>query len=81
MSSRGLDATGSVESINTQQCQIPAKPIFTANISDCCSCVCHATVNDFYSDTHNKIKWSQIISYMSTIPIYTIYKHSTAATG
>jgi len=56
MSSRGLDATGSVESINTQQCQIPAKPIFTANISDCCSCVCHATVNDFYSDTHNKIK-------------------------
>ena len=55
MSSRGLDATYSVESINTQYCQIPAKPIFTTHISDFCLCVCHATVNDFYSDTHNKM--------------------------
>jgi hypothetical protein len=56
MSSKGLDATCSVESINTQQCQIPAKPIFTAHISDCYLCVCHVTVNDFYSDMYNKCK-------------------------
>lgn len=55
MSGTGLGATCSVESINTQQCQIPVEPISTAHISDCCLCVCHATVNDFYSDIHYKM--------------------------
>lgn len=62
MPGSGLDATCRVLNHETQQCQILAKPISTVHISDCCLYVCHATVNDFYSDTYNVNEAKQLVT-------------------